>query len=352
MKKQALIFLILLFFFAPYLAIAQEVKETSQFNKTNPLFISNDILPVRFDYSIKELKADTNDSIYLGSEMLFMNDNHWDSLKVDMRVRGNFRLNNCYFPPLKLKIKKSDRKNTIFEKDKKLKLVMPCLNERDNNDNVLKEYIAYKLYEVVSPYHFKTRLLDIDLTEHRRRKIKEHIVKGFFIEDIDELVDRYDGNEIKRAVHPLAQDQLNSVRNDFFQFMIGNTDYSSTYRHNGKIMFLKGTFIPIPYDFDMSGIVNPSYGRVAVIQGEPLPIDNVTQRLYRGFKRDSIVFEQVRNEFIQNQIQFLAIMDSVAPYFENASEFEEAKDYVQQFFRIISDDNSYRKSILAMARDH
>lgn len=351
MKKQALHFLLLLFFFAPYLANAQEVKEYKEFDKTNPLFISNEILPVRFNYSIQELKSSTNDSTYLESKIWFLTNNTWDSLDVKMRVRGNFRLQNCYFPPLKLKIKKSDRKNTIFEKDKKLKLVMSCLKERDNNDNILKEYIAYKFYEIVSPYHFKTRLLDIDLIEQRRKKEKEYILKGFFIEDIDELVDRYDANEVKKPVHPMAQDQLTSVRNDFFQFMIGNTDYSSAYRHNGKLMFLKGSFFPIPYDFDMSGIVNPSYGGVAIIQGEPLPIENVAQRLYRGFKRDSLIYEKVRKEFLQNQVQFMNIMDSVAPFFENPSEFEQAKEYVQQFFAILTDDKSYQKSILAMARE-
>ena len=39
--------------------------------------------------------------------------------------------------------------------------------EKDRNDNVIKEYIAYKLYEQISPYHFNTRLVNIELTEKR-----------------------------------------------------------------------------------------------------------------------------------------------------------------------------------------
>ena len=39
--------------------------------------------------------------------------------------------------------------------------------------------------------------------------------------------------------------------------------------------------IPLPYDFDMSGFINPSYAVV----NETLGIKNIRDRKYRGFKR-------------------------------------------------------------------
>ncbi len=47
--------------------------------------------------------------------------------------------------------------------------------------------MAYRLYELISPYHYNVRLLDIDFTEPKGGKVKSYKLKGFFIEDIDKL---------------------------------------------------------------------------------------------------------------------------------------------------------------------
>ena len=52
-----------------------------------------------------------------------------------------------------MKIKKSASTETIFNGNTSLKIVLPCKNEKDKNDNIIKELIAYKIYEIVSPYH-------------------------------------------------------------------------------------------------------------------------------------------------------------------------------------------------------
>ena len=90
-------------------------------------------------------------------------------------------------------------------------------------------------------------------------------LEAFMIEDIANVADRNRGKRLKRTVHPLQQDHLSSVQNDFFQFMIGNTDFSSAYQHNEKLIFVDGRqAIPIPYDFDMSGMVNAHYAEMNV----------------------------------------------------------------------------------------
>ena len=78
-------------------------------------------------------------------------------LKLRLRARGNFRRNTCYFPPIKMKIKKDQTEGTVFEGNKTMKLVLPCKLEAENNDNILQEFIAYKIYEMISPFHFKTK---------------------------------------------------------------------------------------------------------------------------------------------------------------------------------------------------
>jgi hypothetical protein len=109
-----------------------------------------------------------------------------------LKGRGNFRLRECYFPPLWIKIKKSESKGILFEGNKKLKLVLPCYTQRDNSDLILKEYLCYKLYEEITPYAFRTRLVNIDLTELRGKKEKKFQVKGILIEDLDKVAKRMD----------------------------------------------------------------------------------------------------------------------------------------------------------------
>ena len=82
------------------------------------------------------------------------------------------------FSPYKNENKKDVIENTLFDGNKTMKLVMPC-KLKENNDNVLQEYIAYKMYELSSPYHFKTRLVSIDFSEPKGKKVKKFQLNGF-----------------------------------------------------------------------------------------------------------------------------------------------------------------------------
>ena len=167
-----------------------------------------------------------------------MDGSSWKTFEVNLRARGNFRSAKCYFPPIKMKIKKANREGTLFSENKTLKLVLPCLQQKEKNDNIIQELLGYKFYEVFSPYHFKTRELDIEFEEPKGKKTKVYQLKGFLIEDDKKVAKRFDGKVFERYTHPLAMDATTSVQNTFFQYMIGNTDFSVAYQHNGKLLFV------------------------------------------------------------------------------------------------------------------
>jgi hypothetical protein len=238
-------------------------------------------------------------------------------MEIGIRARGNFRRSTCYYPPVKVDFKKKKTKGTVFEGHKKMKLVLPCLKQKDKNDNILKEFIVYKLFEMVYPYHFKTRRLSLEFTDlTKKKKPVVEKLNAFLIEDDKKVAQYHNGKVFERFIPPLAMDADASVRNAMFQYMIGNTDFSTAYQHNNKLLYIDKLIIPLPYDFDMSGFINPSYAVV----NETLNIANIRQRKYRGFKRDDDIFYKVRDIFVEKKSDMLALIKSFEADFDNSSE--------------------------------
>lgn len=342
------------------------------------LFQSQSPLPLQLSYTNKQIKKETNKKEGVHTNLIYKQENRWDSVPVSLRGRGNFRRNTCYFTPLKIYFKRGGTQNTPFEDHKNVKIVLPCLLEDRSNDDVLKEFLAYKLYELLSPIHFKTRLAILDYADTRgekdelhplalflngpnndpykgeeawaARKPKNHTLLTIIIEDDKVVAKRHDAKVLKRFVHPLNQDQNLSTTNAFFQFMIGNTDFSTAYSHNQKLIFKEGKSYPVPYDFDMSGLVNASYAVVSKINNSPLDINEVTQRQYRGFKRDIKYFEDVRKRYLSKEVDILQLMDGHKSLFKESKSYETARNYISDFFAILKNDDRFQEEIVAIAR--
>jgi hypothetical protein len=321
----------------------------AQRGDVTPLFQDEKPLPIRFSYSMKQVAKNTNDTVYFSSMLYYKNGKEtWDSLKMSLRARGNFRRKNCFFAPLRIKLKKGDTKSTIFAGNKSLKLVVPCKPVAWYNGLVMKEYVCYQLYEAVTHYSFNTRLTELTLVDQSAKKSKTYpSLLGFFIEDDDLAAKRWDGKVVDSLqLHPLLLHDTSALRQAFFEFMIANTDWSTTYYHNAKIVKI-GTrkYVPIAYDFDMAGLVNAPYATV----NEGLDLANVTERLYRGFCRNEALTQFVRAEFIQQEPTIMKIFDQYASYFE-PKEIEGMKKYTAQFFTILKSDRQFKDNIMLKCR--
>ena len=337
MKNQVIITFILLISFA---GIAQ--KDI----KSDALFLDQTPLEIKLSYSNKEMNRNTNDSTFIDTNLEYLHNDKWASIEVNLRARGNFRRNQCYFPPVKMKIKKKQYTGTIFDGNKTMKLVLPCKLESEKNDNILQEFLAYKIYEHISPYHFKTRRVNIDFTEPKGKKFKKFELKGFLIEDDKRVAQRHEGKVFERFVHPMAMQHLTSVQNAFFQFLLGNTDFSVAYQHNGKLLYVESQIIPLPYDFDMTGWVNPSYATVNTTLG----INSVQDRKYRGFKRKQQFFDEVREQFLRKKTKLLSMVASYESEFTDSDEFKNMFDFLESFYEVLEDDAKFQKSIVDESR--
>src|SRR5688572_768357 len=86
-----------------------------------PLFQSQEPVKLRASGSIKSIKKNSNDSTLVPGKFEYeKTQGEWVTVPVQSRVRGNFRLKNCYFPPLKLKFNKKDVAATLFAGNKAL----------------------------------------------------------------------------------------------------------------------------------------------------------------------------------------------------------------------------------------
>ena len=330
--KYTLIVLILLF----NRSLAQDV----------PLFQSQEPVNLQITGSVKSIKKNSNDSTFVAGKFLYQKDKEWVTVPAEARVRGNFRLNNCYFPPLKLKFNKKDVASTVFSGNKTLKLVVPCETSKDKNSLIRKEYLCYKIYETVSSYYFRTRLANVELTEVSQKKPRTYELLAFFVEDNSIVAKRSQGKVIKSTtISPEAFDEKQSVRNDYFQYMIGNADWSAVFQHNSNTLYVGGKYIPLSYDFDLSGFVNAAYAQVSPAKAGTNP----RARVYRGFCKSKTAMEEIRKEFLEKESAVITIIENESSNFSKY-ELNDMKVYVNEFYEILKSDHKFDASIIAQCR--
>jgi hypothetical protein len=268
------------------------------------------------------------------------------SEQINVQPRGIFRKNNCDLAALMLNFKTptSPKLSAL----KKLKLVGGCSSSKNDEELLLKEYMAYKIYNFISVISYRVRLLRITYKDSKE-KARSYSQYAFLIEDTKDLADRNNCREIKKRVFALDgadRQQFNLVC--LFQYMIGNTDWSIRQYHNIKMMVPKTDTLAKPYviayDFDFAGLVNASYA----VPNEGLEITAVTQRLYRGFPR-------TMDELEVNLDIFKSKKDAIM-FFINNFEYVSARvkrdmtRYLEEFYNTIDDKKLVKNYFITRAR--
>jgi hypothetical protein len=315
------------------------------------LFTSHEILHLTLTIeNMKELEADVgeNPGWHKGS-ISYQDGDSLVKLDVKLQARGHYRKDpaNCNFPPLRVNFKKKQVPGTIFEGQDKLKLVNHCRKRNDNFDQyVLKEYLAYRIYNVITERSFRVRLLSIHYVDKTGRS-KPGTHYGFCIEDTRDMAERNGFTHIK--VNNIPQEYCDYFYQDIltvFQFMIGNTDWSIPARHNIKLLLEKPDHrpVPVPYDFDWSGLVNPVYAKPS----QKLGITSVEHRLFRGFVKNIEDYNRVFEIFTNKKPEIDALI-SECPLNEKHKHL--AYSYLNEFYEIIADEKKIERAFIKEARE-
>lgn len=256
-----------------------------------------------------------------------------DSLADSVRIaaRGEFRREQCQMPSLMINFK--NKKKSPLHALQKMKMVCGCSSSPYNERLVFSEFLAYKIYNQLTDYSFRVRLVRMTYMDSYH-KIKPYSQYAFLIEDVDEMAKRNGCREYEKTASSVLTNRSQTTTMAIFQFMIGNLDWSVPNYHNVKLIQpLDDTLSPpiiVPYDFDFSGLVNASY---AFPNHEMFAVEKVTDRFYRGLPRTEDEIEAALHLF---RTKKKTIIDAVAQFeLLRPDDRETMINYLEDFYKTV-----------------
>jgi hypothetical protein len=294
------------------------------------LFGSDDILNVTLyldlgSFTKKPSKSDTFD----GDMTIHVNETDSITRPVTIKYRGISRFEICTFPPMQINFKKPLYSDSL--KIKKLKLVTHCQSASVNDEYVVREYLVYKLFNALTDTSFRVRLLKVDYVDSKKSKktIRKY---GIFIEPVEILAKRTNAIPVKIAsvnqshIKPYAMDRL-----AIFNYMVTNWDWSIPGQHNVEVIKPmnndpEGLGVAIPYDFDLTGVVNAEYA----VPPPNLGIENVRQPIFSGICRTREVYTEDLKRFRDAKEKLYSVINDFPHLNQRAK--KDITSFLDQFF--------------------
>jgi hypothetical protein len=313
-------------------------------NQDFGLFKNADVLDLSLRFDMTSYKRKKPKEEYMKATLTYhLSDKDSINKQIRLKSRGEMRNGYCDFPPIRLNFKKSDFKMADLRKITTMKLVTHC--EYGNEENLLKEFLIYKLYNVLTDVSFRVRLVRMEYI-NTYKKSKPEVSFAFFIEPLEMLAERTNTTEVttvkitQKDIYPEMMDRV-----AIFNYMIGNTDWAVPNQHNVKVltkMSFDGSNLGmiVPYDFDYSGLVNASYA----VPVEELGIKSVRERLFLGICRSEDTYLQALKEFSDKKEEFYKVINEF-PYIKEKTRKEMTK-YLDSFYSDFDSRNTIVRELL------
>ena len=270
---------------------------------------------------------------------------------ISLSPRGITRLKKdvCQFPPLRVTFAQRPPAGSLFEGQRRLKLVTHCRSSVDFQQKVLLEYSAYRLYNLLTPISYRARLATIDYVDDGGKLTVSRV--GFFIEDIDDVAKR-NGMVKPRTADRVPVTQLEpraSGRFAVFNYMIGNLDWSMRAGpagegccHNGRLLApaqSAARMVPVPYDFDFSGLVDAPYAEPP----DQVGVSSVRERAYRGYCLYGSDAAAVAAEMSRRRGEFVGLFSTIPGMDERTR--GRAASYIDGFFKDVDSGRIFKTCV-------
>ncbi len=324
-------------------------------NKPQKLFSDSSEWSVTLTGPWHKIESRSSKDARYPAQLTYPRDNG-EQVTIDIEVapRALTRRRICDFPPLKIYFDKQEMKGTEMRGNKSLKLVTYCDTNKKYEQYYIKEFLTYRIYNLITEYSFRVKPLMVDYKDSERNW-KPVTRFSFLIEDADEVADRNDLKKLTIGKVPPAE--LHAVETSnfaLFQYMIGNLDWAATGGpdkdkccHNAKIIGTGVDDVPkyvIPYDFDSTGLVNAHYAAPP----DKLGVRTVRERLYRGFCAQNETLPQSADLFRQKRPEIMALFEENT-HLTNSSR-KRAIRYLEAFYEILDDPEMFKREITDKCR--
>ncbi len=324
--------------------------------KPPKLFEDTSVMKVTLTGPWKTVRRNVKDDVKYPVKLEYTGaDGQQYTFDAEVAPRGiTRRLRVCKFPPLKIHFDKNKTKGTEFRGNKSLKLVTYCQVNTKYEQYYIKEFLVYRIYNLLTDYSFRVRPMIIEYRESEDGD--DSITRfSFLIEDVDDVAERNDFKELSIATTSYKKlDPVTISRFSLFQFMIGNLDWSATGGpkedsccHNARLIGVNNETLPhysVPYDFDSTGLVNAHYASPP----NSLKMRTIRQRLYRGFCPYNDQLPQTVELFNEKKADILALFKNDT--FLNDRTRKNTISYIEDFYEIINNPKRFKREIIDKCR--
>ena len=310
-------------------------------------FTDEGMIDMALTTDIRKLQAEKKLNVYQDASVAMrFPDSTVINEGIRLYARGHFRRENCTIPPIMLNF--HNPASPKLNKLGKLKLVIGCGSSADDEQLILKEFLIYKIYNLLEEKSFRARLLKVSYQDSRN-KMKPFSQYAFLIEDDAEMAAR--NGCIKKEDQQWqteSTDRSTMTMVAVFEYMISNGDWSVPNNHNTKLIFSKENngAVPfvVPYDFDHSGFVNASYA----LPNELLGTETVTERVYRGFPRNMEELQATFEVYRKQKDAITSLVMNFSPLKERTR--KEIVSYLNEFYKTINDKRQVQSIFIDNAR--
>lgn len=303
------------------------------------------ILKFSLELDIDALLAEKDSNIYRPALMRYADQQgRSKTVQVEVKPKGHSRRKICDVPPLKVRFSKDFLTANGLSLDAECiqEMVLMCKDDKIHEQYVLREYLAYQLYSILTSKSLKVQLAKLSLL---RKGEREPFSEGyaFFIEPQEDLARRLNANILTpRYISPKGLQAGEFDLLSVYQFMIGNTDWYIYNRHNACIMQCPADSLPIavPFDFDYSGLVNTPYA----VAAPRLKFRKVTVRYFLGLCRRPEDWGPTLHLFEEKKAALLDAIQQVKDL--NKESRQHTTDYLESFFEILADPEQLKYQII------
>lgn len=322
-----------------------------------PLFADDTVMKITIPLDFKDLcrPRESENCDFTPTVLIYTSQSgEKHSVPIEIKVRGGWRSlsRNCSTPLLWIRFDENGVGDTPFDGQSLLPLTTHCgkgvsvealaqaIPRADFEQYLLREFLAHRIYNVLTDLSLRTRLVRISYPDPDRSG-RSMLHYAFFSEHFDAAAARTGNRRPERGNFDADRlDAQVAARLALFQYMIGNTDWSIARERNTMLLVdPDGLQLPVPYDMDMSGLVDADYAGPA----PGLPIDDVRERLFLGYCQPGVDWDALFAEF-HGQMARILELDERLPGLSRSSK-RWVHRYLESFFSILASEEERSEKI-------